>query len=53
MNFGLSVTVSVGGFLRFFEAEAFLVLCGLMEKRLPSNLDVLPEVIVMESFTFF
>ena len=53
MNLGLSVTVSVDGFLRFFEAEAFFVLCGRMEERLPSNLDVLPDVIVMDSFTFF
>ena len=53
MNFGLSVTVIVDGFLRFFEAEAFFVLCGRMEERLPSNLDVLPEVIVIDSFTLF
>ena len=53
MNFGLSVTVSVYGFLRVFVAEAFFVLCGRMEERLPSNLDVLPEVIVIDSFALF
>ena len=53
VNFGLSVTVRVYGFLRVFEAEAFFVLCGRMEERLPSNLDVLPEVIVIDSFTLF